>query len=305
MAEPFVTKIDQSQATRLQQELVSRGYTITKPQYTLFQAKSKDVSVTLYASLKLVVQGKGMGDFIEFYLEPDLLQKFVYTHKKILSPLEHDITPKIGSDEAGKGDFFGPLVIASVYSRGEEDISWLIESKVKDSKCIQEKPLLKLAKAIELRLSHEIIIIRPQKYNPLYSSFSNLNHLLAWCHAEAISSLAKKVDAKKILVDKFACETVLEQALSKKNIDKRGPIAIEQRVRAEEDIVVAAASILARAHFLREMENLSIKMGMSLPRGASAQVIVAGKNLVRKYSPEILQECAKWHFSTTQKVLQI
>ncbi len=303
MAEPFVAQLSQAMASQLEQDLILKGFEITHPQYTIFQAKGKGISVTLYASLKLVVQGKEMRDFIEFYLEPEILKTPLYTHKSTLMILNQDTSPKIGSDEAGKGDFFGPLVVASVCSRGESDIMWLVEAGVKDSKLLKDEKICKIAKSIETRLPYEVLVLRPEKYNELYTSFSNLNDLLAWCHAQTISSLLKRVETKKILVDKFASEWVLKRALARKVPEKT--LDLEQRVRGEEDIVVAAASILARAYFVKEMEKLGEKLGIELPKGASQKVITTGRKIVKKYSSDVLLHLAKWHFSTTQKVLGI
>lgn len=299
----FVAQIPLEMVDPLRAHLIEKGFELQTPPYTLFQAKTKGLIVTVYSSLKIMVQGKEMKEFIEFYLEPEILKAPLFTHKDTLLLLNHDLEPKIGSDETGKGDYFGPLVVTSVFANGKEDIQWLIELGVKDSKKLTDKVALQLAKKIAARLPHETVIIRPEKYNQLYSKLSNLNELLAWAHATAISQLLKRVPTKKVLVDKFAHEYVVQRMLVKKGVSLHN-IQVEQRVRAEEDVVVAAASIIARATFVEEMKNLSEKLGIELPKGASKQVIKAGEAIVKKYSSDVLSCVAKLHFSITNTVLK-
>ncbi len=304
MSEPFVTTLTDSMVIKLEQDLIKKQFTLTRPAYTIFHAKQKNLSITLYTSKKLVIQGKEMREFIEFYLEPEILHSLEYTHKKTFQLLNQNINPRIGSDESGKGDFFGPLVVASVYVRGEDDIKWLIDQGVQDSKLLQDQKIRVLADLIQARMPHEILVLTPEKYNELYDSFNNLNTLLAWCHAKAISSLSKRVPVQKILVDKFASEWVLEKFLQKNLGEKWPQIELEQKVRGEEDLAVAAASILARARFVQELVNLEKIVEVELPKGASQHVISVARKIVKKYTSDMLKRVAKWHFSTTQKVLE-
>src|SRR3990167_3452703 len=111
----FTTKIDLKLAQQLENDLLEQGFELSKPPYTLFSAKKKGVSCTLYESGSLIVQGKEMASFMEFYLEPIILKQFTYSH----SASYLDLTPRIGMDEAGKGDFFGPLCIAALFADSE------------------------------------------------------------------------------------------------------------------------------------------------------------------------------------------
>jgi ribonuclease HIII len=292
----FTAKILPEQRAKLQADLEEQGFAFTKPIYTVFSAKKKGVVCTLYESGSLVVQGKEMGDFIEFYLEPEVLNDFKYSHPE--ADVTLDLTPRIGLDEAGKGDFFGPLSIGGVYADSEE-IKKLRELGVKDSKRFSDDSILKLARKIRAAYPYTVIRLFPHKYNELYTRFKNLNRLLAWAHTAALGDLSQKTGCKKAILDQFADRRVAEEALKQKRID----VDLVQRVRGEEDPVVAAASILARAGFLEGMETLSQEIDFVLPKGAGSPVLIAGVKLVVKHGPDILDKVAKTHFKTKSEIL--
>jgi ribonuclease HIII len=292
----FVTNIDLGLAGKLKGDLQEQDFELTKPPYTLFSAKKKGISCTLYESGKLVVQGKNKDEFIEFYLEPNILQSFTYSYGAI--DTEVDTTGRIGIDESGKGDFFGPLCIAGVYASGTE-IMRLQELGVRDSKAMTEKTILTLAKKIRAEFSYHVVKINPAKYNELYSNFSNLNKLLAWGHATAIEALVEKTSCDNVIIDQFASEHVVINALKRKNID----INLTQRHRGEEDVVVAAASILAREAFVYGIKSLSEQCGIELAKGASKKTIAAGREYVRTHGREQLPKVAKMHFKTLDAIV--
>lgn len=201
----------------------------------------------------------------------------------------------IGVDESGKGDYFGPLVIAACYV-GPEHLAEL--DGVKDSKKLTDPIALRLALQIKQTCPHEIIAIGPAKYNELYGKFRNLNKLLAWGHARAIENVLEQHPCDLVISDQFADPAGLKRQL----FEKGRTIRLESRVRAEADIAVAAASILARAEFLRRLRKLSEDFGIQLPKGATSVVDVA-KRFVERHGSERLGEVAKLHFKTTQQVL--
>lgn len=285
----FTTKIDVKLAPKLMEDLKNQGFELSKPPYTVFSAKKKGVSCTLYESGSLTVQGKEMKEFMEFYLEPEILQSFQYSHPEAHLNLE----PHIGMDEAGKGDFFGPLCVAAIYGDAE-GIKKMRELGARDSKRISDDGILKIAKKLRAEFPYTVIRLFPKKYNELHGKFKNLNRLLGWAHAAALSDLALKTGCKKALLDQFAEKHVMENALKQKKVE----IDLEQKVRGEEDLVVAAASILARAAFLEGMKTLGEEVGLELPKGASAIVKDAAKKLIAKWGPEILDKVAKTHFKT-------
>lgn len=290
----FVAQIDLSLASKLQTDLEEQGFELTKPPYTIFSAQKQGVSCTLYTSGKITVQGKAKDDFIAYYLEPEILKSLAYTYPET----GVDMTPHIGIDEAGKGDFFGPLCIAGVQA-DEDGIRKLLEFGVKDSKRMSDTTIQKIAAKIRPAFAHSIVRIYPLKYNELYGKFQNLNRLLAWGHATAISELVEKTGCKEALIDQFANESLVENALKKKDL----AINLKQRPRAEEDPVVAAASILARAAFVDGIDNLGKEAGIELPKGASDKVVDVGRKLVDKLGKDQLGKFAKLHFKTTNDVL--
>lgn len=290
----FVTEIDPSQGKALLELLQAQEFEISKPPYTLFSGKKNGISCTLYASGKLVIQGKDKEEFIEFYIEPEILKNFSYTYKKAA---EHDPTGRIGIDESGKGDFFGPLCVAGVYAEGSA-IAQLAKIGVKDSKAMNDAAILKIAKEIRKSTQYHILKINPPKYNELYEKFKNLNRLLAWAHATTIESLVEKTDCRNVIVDQFANEEVVKTALKRKSLE----VNLTQRHRAEEDLVVAAASILAREAFLLGLKQLGEQFGLLLPKGASKQTIDAGKRLVVMHGEDALGKVGKLHFKTLDSI---
>jgi ribonuclease HIII len=294
MAQPFVTTLDTALEPKLRLDLEQQGFILSTPPHTLFAAKKKGVSCTLYCSGKLVVQGKEMAEFIEFYLEPEVLGEFSFSYKD----LNVDKTPRIGIDESGKGDFFGPLCIAGVYA-SEDDIDKLLTMGVCDSKKLNDKKILTLSDKICSSFAYHVVRLFPEKYNELYVKFYNLNHLLAWGHATVIENLIEETQCNNVLIDQFAAKHVVERALKQKKISPK----LQQRHKAEEDPVVAAASIVARAAFVKGIQSLGEEYSIILPKGASKMVIAAGKKLVAQHTPEILKKTGKLHFKTRDDIL--
>ena len=294
----FSTVLDMSLADKLRHGLEEQGFVLSQPQYTVYSGKKKGVSCTLYESGKLLVQGKDMQEFIEFFLEPEILQDFSFTYKDEGPDAEVDKTPRIGIDEAGKGDFFGPLCIAGVFAGGD-DLAKLKALGVRDSKGLRDEVILKIAREVRKNFPHSIVRIGPEKYNELYVKFANLNKLLAWGHSTAIESLMKETGCENVIIDQFAAEHVVETALRNKGISPN----LTQRHRGEEDLVVAAASILARAAFVEGIDKLGQAHSTTLPKGASKKVIAAGRALVAKKGAEVLKLVGKVHFKTHGDIL--
>lgn len=291
----FVVQLDLQLAEKLRELLLAQEFEITQPAYTLFQGKKKGVSCTLYTSGKLTVQGKDMKEFIEYHLEPKILGKFTFGYEH----LNIDETARIGIDESGKGDFFGPLCIAGVYAQ-EGTVKHLSQIGVKDSKLLNDDTIVKIAEKIKKDYQYHIVKINPEKYNELYDKFGNLNLLLGWGHATCIENLIDKTGCKKVIIDQFAHEHVVETALKR----KKKEAFLVQRHRGEEDLVVAAASILARATFVEGLKFLEKKVEEKLPKGASKATLDAGKRLVAKNGADILKFVGKLHFKTTAQILE-
>jgi ribonuclease HIII len=203
-----------------------------------------------------------------------------------------------GIDESGKGDYFGPLVVAGVYLEPHQ-VSDLLLMGIKDSKQLSDQRALDLAQELSSQVISSIVVIGPKRYNELYEKIKNLNKILAWAHARVLENILQRVDCSRALSDQFGDERFILNAL----LEKGKKIQLEQRPKAESDPAVAAASILARAEFLKRLQRLSQEVGTTLPKGASNLVEDAARRLVKGHGPQVLQNVAKLHFKTTQAVL--
>ncbi len=251
---------------------------------------------------KVLVQGKETASFLEKVLGLELKEQSA-VQKPSLGSDKGMFEPHFGIDESGKGDFFGPLVVAGVYT-DEPIAKTLLRVGVMDSKAIGTAAKIRKL-AAEIRkvegIAYDVIVIRPERYNEIYGAFRNLNRMLAWGHAEVIHKLAGiRPDCPRALSDQFARAEVLEAALAKKQIS----LKLEQRTKGESDIAVAAASILAREAFINWMDAASRKLGVTLPLGASSRVVKAGRELVTLKGEEFLGKLGKTHFKTRFEIMR-
>jgi ribonuclease HIII len=206
----------------------------------------------------------------------------------------------IGTDESGKGDYFGPLIIAGVFVDNNANAD-LKKIGVKDSKLLSDPAINSLAKEIKkiVKNNFDIILISPEKYNILYEQFGNLNKLLAWGHAKVIENVLKNNNALEVISDKFGDERLIKGFLQ----EKGKMITLHQFTKAERYTAVAAASILARNKLNIWFEEQSKKIGINLPKGASSKVEETAIELKQKYDKNVLSSLVKLHFKTTKKLL--
>ncbi len=267
----------------------------SEQQYAFFKATSPDYTASFYNTGKLVIQGKDITDVIK------RLTQHTNIDYKIETPKNQDFNDEnyIGVDESGKGDFFGPLVIAGVAVNPELK-KMFSELGIKDSKQLDDEKISKLAIEIQKNAKWDIVVISPQKYNELYSKLRNLNRLLAWGHARVIENVLNKApECTLALSDKFASDDkVIENAL----MTKGKTIKMVQRTKGENDIAVAAASILARAEFVSKMKSMSYSYKLDFPKGASDKVVQCANKYCDTYGKERLNEVAKMHFKTVQNL---
>ena len=291
----YTHPINETQVNQLRDILEQENYEFKHKDYAIFSAKKNRLNITVYEKgPKVLIQGRDTKEFVKFILEPKILGFAKLDYEEQLFPKMFE--PHFGIDESGKGDFFGPLVIAGAYTDKNLARS-LIDAGINDSKKISDSKIKKLSKIIKESsgIEYEIILISPEKYNELYSKIGNLNNLLAWGHAKCIENLCqKKPECQRALSDQFAKSSVLESSLG----NKGQKILLEQRTKAEEDVAVAAASVLARNHFVDWMDKNSKELGIELPKGASSRVIDAGDQLVKTHGKGILSKIAKTHFKT-------
>ena len=296
----YTHALTNEQTTKLRALLQELGFDFSPKQYTLFFAQKNKLSVAVYEKgPKVLVQGRDVEEFVQFELEPKILGEAKLGYEEVHSPEMFE--PHFGVDESGKGDFFGPLVISGVYvDRGTG--RKLLDAGVVDSKRIGSDTRIR-ALADTIRKSSlglvETVLIGPAKYNELYEKFGNLNKLLGWGHARVIENLlAKKPACPRSLSDQFADARVISASLLKHG----RKIAIEQRPRAESDIAVAAASIVAREAFINWLERKSKELGIRLERGVSPSVKDTARKLVEMNGPDALREVAKVHFRTAHEI---
>ncbi len=289
-----------AQAEQLRGVLQDRGFEFAPRPYTLFFAQKDKLSVAVYEKgPKVLLQGKGIEEFVQFALEPEVLGEAKLGYEEVHSPEMFE--PHFGVDESGKGDFFGPLVIAGVYvDRGIA--RQFMDAGIQDSKRIGSDARIRaLADAVRKTQGAiaDVVVIGPERYNDLYEKFGNLNSLLGWGHARVIENLlAKRSDCPRALSDKFADARVIERSL----LQRGRAIQLDQRTKAESDPAVAAASILAREAFIDWLEKRGSALGVKLGRGVSAAVKATARSLVEKAGVGVLREVAKVHFRTAHEI---
>ena len=296
----YTHPLTNDQVSKLRALLAELGFQFVPKQWTIFFAQKNKLSVAVYEKgPKILVQGRDVEEFVQFELEPKIFGEAKLGYEEVHSP--EMFQPHFGIDESGKGDFFGPLVIAGVYV--DPGIARkLLDGGVQDSKRIGSdariRALADLIRKSTLGLV-DTVLIGPAKYNDLYEKFANLNSLLGWGHARVIENLlVKKPDCQRSLSDQFADKRVIERSLLKHG----QKIDIVQRPRAESDVAVAAASILAREAFINSLERRGKELGLRLDRGASANVKEIAKKLVEMKGPGALREIAKVHFRTAHEI---
>lgn len=293
--------LNAAQVGSLQAVLVEQGFEFEERPYTICFARKPGLTVAVYEKgPKAVIQGKDTEHFIQFTLEPLVLGEARLGYEDIHHP--ERFAPHFGIDESGKGDFFGPLVIAGAYT-DEASARHLLEAGIRDSKSIgSDAQIRKLADVVRNTpgLISETIVVSPERYNPLYAKIGNLNRLLAWGHARVIENLCeRRPDCPSALSDQFANPRVLERAL----MEKGRKITLRQQTKAESDYAVAAASILAREKFIDWLDATEKRLGVKLPKGASGAVLEAAREIARKLGPDALPTVAKMHFKTAAQAL--
>jgi ribonuclease HIII len=293
-------KLTGAQAGALQDFLRENGYQFREVPYARFAAEKEKTNLVFYESGKLVVQGKGTQDFVEFVLEPQILREVKLGYETLLHP--ELLAPRIGVDESGKGDFFGPLCVAGVYINESVIAAWK-GAGIRDSKNISsDRKIAELAKLIRQTAGcvQTVVPIGDEAYNRLYAKMRSVNTLLAWGHARVIENLmgqSRRMNPPPVraISDQFAHD---KATVARALMQQGRSIELVQRHKAEEDLAVAAASILARNEFVTRLAALGRKFEMAFPKGASAAVDAAAKEFVEKFGADRLPEVAKTHFRT-------
>jgi ribonuclease HIII len=314
----FTYELTNDQQELLLGVMLSGNYRKREVPYSLWSIEGDGFNATLYskekhAKRKLCVQGGKAEDFVLFVLEPNVLGSATLGYETVLDP---SLTaPHAGSDESGKGDYFGPLVVCCAYT--DENLSaQMQELGIKDCKQMSDKAVLTAgakARALLGPDGYSVVKLGPAAYNRLYAKMRNINRMLAWAHGTAIEELlTKRSGCPRVVVDQFApTEATILRAL--KPLGKKAEVV--QRHKAESDIAVAVASVIAREIFLRDVAKMSEEIFGSappaegeekpkVPIGSSdPKVRALAEEMVRKEGPVWLMNHAKVHFQTTDKVL--
>ncbi len=296
----YTCKLTDDQAAALKEHLQAHNYKFREVPYARFAAEKEKTSLVFYESGKLVVQGKGTQEFIEFVLEPEILKEARLGYEAVLNP--DLLLPRLGVDESGKGDFFGPLCIAGVYINEAVVNAWA-DVGIRDSKNISsDKRIRELAELIRDTPGcvTAVVPIGNEAYNRLYFKMKSVNTMLAWGHARVIENLMGQKHRMtpppvRAISDQFASN---KDVVAKALMSLGRQIELVQKHRAEEDLAVAAASILARHEFVTRLASLGKQFEMVFPKGASAAVDAAAKEFITKHGTENLPKVAKMHFRT-------
>ncbi|SDQ44929.1 ribonuclease HIII [Virgibacillus salinus] len=275
------------------------------PQGAIFRAKTSNAVITAYKSGKVMFQGNAPAAEAKKWINENTKETKKAAQKtNAFSPPDTLFTSNhIGSDEAGTGDYFGPITVAAAFVK-KEQIELLKELGVKDSKNLTDSTIRKVSKDImNLDLPYSLLILHNEKYNKLQKQGWTQGKMKAMLHHHAINNLLNKIgtnSADGILIDQFC-----EPAVYKKHI------ATEQQKLADNtyfmtkaesySIAVAAGSIIARTSFLSEMDKLSAKTGIALPKGASKKVDQTIASIIKSKGEKALNSYAKTHFANTKK----
>jgi ribonuclease HIII len=297
----YTVKLSDEQMATLRGILAARGWEPTVVAYARFAYKGPTCNVTAYESGKLVVAGKGTEEFVTMTLEPDVTKAAKLGYNEVNHPDWFEL--HAGLDESGKGDFFGPVVAATVIADRAAIEAW-IAAGVKDSKKVAESQIIKLDKLI--RETHGVAVAvclcGMPKYNLIMGRpYANLNKLLAWQHATALVQALGRKKAPRGLLDQFTKQPLVQKELKKMGVTD---FDLQMRTKAEEDPVVAAASVVARAEFVRQMHALSREFGAPLQKGAGPLVKAQAHQIIERFGARALGTFAKLHFRTAYEVVK-
>lgn len=278
------------------------------PPYAIFQADTGDTIVTLYESGKAMFQGvsadieSGMWESIgkdkeniDYFIDREEVKE-----KKEETTIPIDIS-SVGSDEVGTGDYYGPIVVTASYVN-KEDIPFLTELGVKDSKKLSDEQILKIVPKIIKRIKYKTIMLSNKEYNKNYGKDMNMNKIKAVLHNKVLTEMVKDNEYDYIVVDQFEPESSYYKHLSEVPNPLKGITFI---TKAEDKCLsVACSSLISRYIFVKEIDKLGDKYGIFLPKGANYYVEDVGIKLVEKYGVNILKEVAKLNFSNTDRILK-
>ncbi|RFA34969.1 ribonuclease HIII [Virgibacillus dokdonensis] len=285
------------------------NFLITPPQGALFRAKTNEAVITAYKSGKVLFQGASPEKAASLWTKDAKTAPTQATYSNKAKTNSYAPSPQlfssnhIGSDEAGTGDYFGPITVAAVYLT-KAQISELKRMGVTDSKALTDLKIRHLARdIIQLNIPYALIALRNEKYNQLQKKGWTQGKMKTMLHHHAIQRLIKKIDQSPldgILIDQF-CEPVVYKKHLASEKEVLSPSTFFMTKAESYSTSVAAASILARTSFLKQMDILSEQTGITLPKGASQKVDQTAAVIMKKYGENRLTQIAKVHFANTKK----
>ena len=271
--------------------------------YVVFQAVDNDTVVTLYESGKVMFQGKSADVDASMWMEISGAEAIRKEKKdKDKADMKYYNTSSIGSDEVGTGDYFGPIVVTASFVK-KEDIPFLEELGIKDSKKLTDDKILEIAPKVAKRISYKSIILTNSEYNEKYKE-NNMNKIKAIMHNRALYQMVQdtKEQYDYIIVDEFARENRYYEYLNNQPVIQRN---ITFMTKAEDkNLAVACSSVISRYIFLKEFDKLSDSLHIPLPKGAGPQVDTIGEEIVNTYGKDKLKEVAKLNFANTGRILK-
>ncbi|HVU23930.1 MAG TPA: ribonuclease HIII [Opitutus sp.] len=299
----YTVKLDDVQMEKLRAICEARHFVPFEVAYTRFAFKSDPmrINIAAYTSGKVVIAGKGTEEFVTMTIEPEITGAAKLGYDEVLHADWFE--PHAGLDESGKGDFFGPVIAATVIADKAAIEAWR-KAGVQDSKKITETRIIELDKLIRETKSAvaRTCFCGMPKYNELMARpGANLNRLLAWQHATALEQALAVKPVPRGLLDQFSTSPLVQRELARKGVKD---FELTMRTKAEEDPVVAAASIVARAEFVRQMHALSKRFGAKLQKGAGPLVKAQAGEIIRKFGARALGDFAKLHFRTAYEAVQ-
>ena len=305
MQDPFQQKA-LKQIEFLTQKFIKTGFSVSQPDKKLYNYEIIVNSNKEQAKLLVYFGKKGIKNVVQSNPESKLSKElnaiiFGETFFKSEQKNEVKFIEYIGTDESGKGDYFGPLVVAAVYV-DEKTTLELEDAGVKDSKLITDYNIKIIESKIKRIIGNkfEIVQINPEKYNKLYDSFNNLNKIMGWAHSKAIENLIEKINCPNVISDKFGNEKLIKDELKKKNIN----LNLYQTPKAERYTAVAAASILARAKVVDWFNTKSMEVGFQIPKGGGALVNISANRVLNQCDDNYLMKMIKFHFKNSQSIFK-
>lgn len=272
----------------------------------VFAAKLVDTAITIYKSGKVMFQGNGATREASLWGTSSTKSSSTSVAKGDVLPANFSSLSVLGSDETGTGDYFGPITVAACYVHANQ-VELVKELGVKDSKMLTDDVMRKMAPDLMATLTHSVLVLKNEKYNDIQSRGWSQGKIKALMHNQALKHVLKKMETEKpayILIDQFA-----ERGIYYNHLKMEKEIIQENvlfSTKAEQlHVAVAAASIIARYAFLKEMDRLTEIANTTIPKGASAKVDEIAANIYLKHGEEFLKSITKWHFANTGKAIKI